>query len=84
MSECSRANGGTGDNRVAAIINAQRLLVAVNVTGLPAVAVPTGHHGGVPIGVQIIGQRYREDLCLDAAEAVERAYPMATPIDPVV
>ena len=73
----------TGDNRVAAIINAQRLLVAVNVTGLPAVAVPTGHHGGVPIGVQIIGPRYREDLCLDAAEAVERAYPMATPIDPV-
>jgi len=73
----------TGDNRVTAIVNAQRLLVAVNVTGLPSVAVPAGRHGDIPIGVQIIGQRYREDLCLDAAEAVERAYPTAAPIDPV-
>ena len=29
--------------------------------------------GRVPIGVQIVGQRYREDLCLDAAAAIERA-----------
>ena len=34
--------------------------------------VPTGLHDGIPMGVQIIGPRFREDLCLDAAEAVER------------
>ena len=26
---------------------------------------------GLPIGVLLTGQRFREDLCLDAAEAVE-------------
>jgi len=35
--------------------------------------VPTGIHHGVPIGVQIIGPRFREDLCLDAAQAIENA-----------
>ena len=34
---------------------------------------PTGLHDGVPLGVQIIGQRFREDLCLDAAQAIENA-----------
>ena len=27
---------------------------------------------GLPAGVQIVGRRYREDLILDAMEAVER------------
>jgi amidase len=61
----------------------QRLLIAVNLLGLPAVAVPTGLAGGVPLGVQVIGARYREDLCLDAAEAIEAQCGLATPIDPV-
>src|SRR4030095_3838939 len=37
---------------------AQRLLVAVNLLGLPAVAVPVGHAAGIPLGVQVIGSRY--------------------------
>jgi amidase len=49
------------------------MLYAVNLLGLPAAAVPTGLHDGVPIGVQIIGARFREDLCLDAAQAIENA-----------
>jgi amidase len=48
-----------------------RVTVAVNLLGLPSVAVPVGVAGGLPQGVQIIGPRFREDLCLDAAEAVE-------------
>jgi hypothetical protein len=32
--------------------------------------------------VQIIGARYREDLCLDAAQAVEDQLGVLTPIDP--
>jgi amidase len=32
--------------------------------------------------VQIIGPRYREDLCLDAAAALEQALGVLTPIDP--
>jgi len=63
---------------------AQRLLVAVNLLGFPAAAVPTGVAGGLPMGVQVIGARYREDLCLDAAEVIEAQQPMRTPIDPIM
>jgi amidase len=64
------------------LLRAQRLLVAVNLLGLPAAAVPTGLADGVPVGVQVIGSRYREDLCLDAAEVIEAQLGVATPIDP--
>jgi amidase len=50
--------------------------------GLPAMSVPTGIAGGVPMGVQLIASRFREDLCLDAAEIIEARAPMPTPIDP--
>jgi amidase len=65
------------------VLQAQRLLVAVNLLGLPAVSVPTGLWGGLPLGVQVIGGRYREDLCLDAAEAIEAQRALPTPVDPV-
>jgi amidase len=45
--------------------------VAVNYLGLPAGVVPAGRAAGLPAGVQIIGRRFREDLILDAMEAIE-------------
>jgi amidase len=42
-----------------------------------------GVANGLPQGVQLIGPMYREDLCLDAAEAVEGALGVLTPVDPV-
>ena len=57
-------------------------LMAVPVLGLPALAVPTGLAEGLPIGVQIVGPRFREDLTLAAAEAIEATVPRLTPIDP--
>ncbi len=69
--------------RTREVLRAQRLLVAVNLLGLPAVSVPTGGWGGLPLGVQVIGARYREDLCLDAAEVIEAQRGLPTPIDPV-
>ncbi len=62
-----------GNARLKQILDEQSMLYAVNLLGLPAAAVPTGLHGGVPLGVQIIGPRFREDLCLDAAQAIENA-----------
>ena len=57
-------------------------MMAIPVLGLPAMAVPTGVANGLPVGVQIVGPRFREDLCLAAAEAIEARVPRITPIDP--
>lgn len=47
---------------------------SMNFMGLPAGNVPAHFDpvSGMPIGVQIVGRRFREDLILDACEAVER------------
>ena len=57
-------------------------LMAVPVLGLPGIAVPTGLAEGLPVGVQIVGPRFREDLVLAAAEAIEERVPKLAPIDP--
>lgn len=59
-----------------------RLCTATSFVGVPAVAVPTGVTGGLPQGVQVIGGMYREDLCLDAASAIEARLGRLTPMDP--
>ena len=61
-----------------------RMAIAVNALRLPAVAVPAGVEDGLPQVVQIIGPRYREDLCLDAAATLEAALDVLTPIGPPV
>jgi amidase len=67
---------------VAEIIRGMRMTLAVNVLSLPAVAMPVEVAGGLPQAVQIIGRRYREDACLDAAAAIEESLGIVTPIDP--
>lgn len=42
-----------------------------NMLGLPGAVVPVGMAGGRPTGVQLVASRYREDVALAAAEAVE-------------
>jgi amidase len=59
-----------------------RFVLPANLMGLPAACVPTGLFGGLPTGVQVIGPRFREDLCLDAAQVIERHVGVLTPIDP--
>jgi amidase len=45
--------------------------IAVNLLGLPSVLAPTGLVDGRPTGVQLVSSRFREDVCLAAAEVVE-------------
>ena len=56
-----------------ALIDAQSPLLATAGLGLPGLAVPTGMAGGVPIGVQLLAWRFREDLLLQAAQVLEDA-----------
>ena len=71
-----------GGDAVAQTIHDMRMATAINALGLPAAAVPVGTADGLPQVVQIIGPRYREDLCLHAAAAIEDALGVITPIDP--
>lgn len=66
----------------AAVMEMFRFVLPANLMGLPAACVPTGVLGGLPTGAQVIGPRFREDLCLDAAAVIEGAVGVLTPIDP--
>jgi len=59
-----------------------RFVLPGNLLGLPVACVPTGETNGLPTGVQVIGDLFREDLCLGAAEAIEESVGVLTPIDP--
>jgi amidase len=76
------ADIGEGGN--AMVMNSFRFVLPMNLLGLPVVCVPVGTANGLPLGVQIIGNRFREDLCLDAGEAIEARLGRITPIDPKV
>jgi amidase len=61
---------------------AQLTMIALPLTGLPALSVSTGMVGRTPVGVQIVAGRFREDLCLAAGEAIEARGVPPVPIDP--
>lgn len=67
----------------ARVLNAVRPSLIAPLLGLPGLAVPVGNYGSLRTGVQILAGRFREDLCLDAGEAIEAAEGVVMPIDPV-
>jgi amidase len=62
---------------------AQLPQIAIPFMGLPALTVSTGSVGRVPVGVQVVSGRYREDLCLLAGESIEAGGTPSMPVDPV-
>lgn len=53
----------------------------ISCIGLPVCAVPVwGAHASLPIGVQLIGAPWREDLVLRAAAALEAAGVVQSPV----
>ena len=67
----------------ARVWRAQLPQIAIPFMGLPGLTVTTGLVGRVPVGVQVVSTRYREDLCLLAGEAIEAGGTPSTPVDPV-
>ncbi|KAH2813746.1 glutathione peroxidase gpx1, partial [Aspergillus fumigatus] len=55
------------DASFARVWKAQLAQIAIPFMGLPGLTVTTGLVGRVPVGVQVVSGRYREDLCLAAA-----------------
>jgi amidase len=51
--------------------HAQMPQVGLPLIGVPALSVSTGLIGRIPVGVQLVAARFREDLCLAAGEAIE-------------
>lgn len=48
--------------------------IAVNMAGLPGLVVPVRPVDGLPVGLQLVGPAFREDIVLRAGRAVEKAY----------
>ena len=55
--------------------NNGRLTIPSNIYGNPAISVPAGTVGGLPVGVQILAPHHQEARLLDAALVVERERP---------
>jgi len=60
-----------------------RFVTPANLLGTAAACVPTGVANGFPTGAQIIGDLFREDLCLDAPpRRLKRAWECSRPSIP--
>jgi amidase len=68
-----------GEAAMVRMLMDQSPLMAVAALSLPGLSVPTGLVGTAPVGVQLVADSFREDLLLDAGEAIERhsAMPLA-------
>ena len=71
------------DASFARVWRAQLTQIAIPFMGLPGLTVSTGLVGRIPVGVQVVSGRFREDLCLLAGEAIEAGGTPSAPVDPV-
>lgn len=64
------------------VLEAQLTQVALPFLGLPGLTVSTALIGKIPVGVQLIGGRYREDTLFAAGTIIESGGSPPSPIDP--
>ena len=63
--------------------NTLRPVLPGNFLGIPGAVVPCGSADGLPVGVQVIGDRFTDLRCLTIAEQIQDAVGAPEPIDPV-
>jgi aspartyl-tRNA(Asn)/glutamyl-tRNA(Gln) amidotransferase subunit A len=49
------------------------LTIPANMAGLPGLSIPCGLSEGLPVGLQILGPQFSENLMFRAGHALERA-----------
>ncbi len=60
-----------GKDAWARVLEAQLVQTGLPILAMPGLVVSTGSVGTAPVGVQLIGARFREDLMLEAGAAIE-------------
>lgn len=64
---------GTRSNNPLEMYLADICTVSVNIAGLPGISIPCGVDSkGMPVGMQLIGNRFQEEKILNAAYAYEQ------------
>ena len=66
----------------ARVLEAQLPQRALPALGVPALSVATGEAGNLPVGVQLVASRFREDILLAAGRDIERASAPVTVATP--
>jgi amidase len=65
------------------VLETIRPVLPANLLGLPAAVVPVGMADGMPVGAQLVGRKFADLTCLNAAELLESHFGTITPIDPI-
>ncbi len=63
--------------------NTIRPVIPSNLLGSPAVVTPAGVVDGLPVGVQVLADRFNDLRCLTVAAEIEGLVGTITPIDPI-
>jgi amidase len=63
------------------LVAAQSPMIATAALGLPGIAVPTGFANGLPVGVQLVADSFRELRLLAAASVIERDAQLHSALD---
>jgi amidase len=72
-----------GDEKMREIVNAQSVMLAPSILGIPSAVVPIRLPDGGRQAVQVVGPRLHDEICLALAEEIETRLRVVTPIDPV-
>jgi amidase len=60
---------------------AQWSCMALPLLGFPGLSVSAGVYGDLPVGVQLVAGRFREDLIFDAGEVIEARAAVPSPVE---